>query len=336
MRQPRGDRRAPEWRIWLALGTVYLVWGSTYLAIRVVVETMPPLLSAGTRHLAAGLVIFGLLALRGGLGALRLRRAEWLGAGLVGLALLLGGNGLVMLGERDVPSGLAALIVGVVPLFVVVLRRLFGEKIGRGTVAGVVVGFAGVAVLVVPRGVSGSVEFGGTLLLILAAASWSAGSYFSRRLEMPFDPLASTGVQMLVGGAGLLLVGSLAGETALVQPAHFSGASLLALGYLVVLGSVVGYTAYTWALVHAPVSRVATYAYVNPVVAIFLGWAVLGEAVDLTVLLGAFLIIVSVGLVIRTESSVRNPRETLEEVPAGAADALPVAGDLLDELPPAD
>jgi drug/metabolite transporter (DMT)-like permease len=334
MRQARADRGAQEWQIWLALGTVYLVWGSTYLAIRVVVETMPPLLSAGSRHLVAGLIIFCLVALRGGLGALRLRRSEWLGAGLVGLALLLGGNGLVMLGERDVPSGLAALIVGVVPLFVVVLRRLFGERIGRGTILGVVVGFAGVAVLVVPRGVSGSVEFGGTLLLILAAASWSAGSYFSRRLDLPDDPLASTGAQMLAGGAGLLLVGALVGEPGLVQPDHFSTASLLSLAYLVVLGSVVGYTAYTWALAHAPVSRVATYAYVNPVVAIFLGWLVLDEQVDLTVLLGAVLIIVSVGLVIRTESpSRRSRRDIAGELPAGATGASPGAADLFEDSP---
>jgi drug/metabolite transporter (DMT)-like permease len=332
MRQARADLRAQEWQIWLALGTVYLVWGSTYLAIRVVVETMPPLLSAGGRHLVAGLIIFGLVALRGGLGALRLRRSEWLGAGLVGLALLLGGNGLVMLSERDVPSGLTALIVGIVPLFVVVLRRVFGERVGRGTILGVVVGFGGVAVLVVPRGVSGSVEFGGTLMVILAAASWSAGSYFSRRLDLPRDPLASTGAQMLVGGAGLLLVGGLVGESSLVQPEHFSTASLLGLGYLVVVGSVVGYTAYTWALAHAPVSRVATYAYVNPVVAIFLGWLVLGEQIDPTVALGAVLIIVSVSLVIRTETPSRRHREELaREVRADAANTAPAGSDLLDD-----
>lgn len=335
MRQARADLGAQEWQIWLALGTVYLVWGSTYLAIRVVVETMPPLLSAGGRHLVAGLVIFGLVALRGGLGALRLRRSEWLGAGLVGLALLLGGNGLVMLSERDVPSGLTALIVGIVPLFVVVLRRLFGERVGRGTILGVVVGFGGVAVLVVPRGVSGSVEFGGTLMVILAAASWSAGSYFSRRLDLPRDPLASTGAQMLVGGTGLLLVGGLVGETGLVQPDHFSTASLLGLGYLVVVGSVVGYTAYTWALAHAPVSRVATYAFVNPVVAIFLGWLVLGEQIDLTVALGAVLIIVSVSLVILTETPSRRSREKRARDVAIAADTPPAASDLPDD-PPAD
>lgn len=322
MRHARADRRAQEWQIWLALGTVYLVWGSTYLAIRVVVETMPPLLSAGTRQLVAGLIIFGLVALRGGRGALHLRRSEWLGAGLVGLALLLGGNGLVMLGERDVPSGLAALIIGVVPLWVVILRRVFGERVGSGTVVGVLIGFVGLAVLVVPRGLSGSVEFGGTVLLVLAAASWSAGSYFSRRLDMPVDPLASTGVQMLVGGSALLLAGGLAGEAALVQPDRFSTESLLSLVYLVIVGSVVGYTAYTWALAHAPVSRVATYAYVNPVVAIFLGALILHEQVDLTILLGAVLIIVSVGLVIRTESTPRRA-ETIADLAVEPAPASP-------------
>jgi drug/metabolite transporter (DMT)-like permease len=326
MRQARSERAAPEWQIWLALGTIYLVWGSTYLAIRVVVETMPPLLSAGVRHTVAALLIFGFLALRRGPGALRLRRSEWLGGGFVGLALLLGGNGLVMIGEQDVPSGLAALIVGIVPLFVVVLRTIFGERIGWGTVLGVVVGFVGVAVLVVPRGVGGSVEFVGTLLLILAAASWSFGSYFSKRLDLPVDPLASTGVQMLVGGTGLLLVGAVTGEAALVQPARFSFSSLLALVYLVVVGSVIGYTAYTWALAHAPVSRVATYAYVNPVVAIILGFLILDEPIDLTVLVGAVLIVVSVGLVIRTEARTRPARETLAEVATGAADGAPEAG----------
>ncbi len=333
MNDTRADQRAAEWQIWLALGTVYLVWGSTYLAIRVVVETMPPLLSAGTRHFVAGLILFGLLALRRGAGALHLTRREWLGAGLVGLALLLGGNGLVTLGERDVPSGLTALIVAVVPLWVVILRRVFGERVGRGTILGVVVGFVGVAVLVVPRGLGGSVEFGGTLLVLGAGLSWSLGSYFSKRLRLPFDPLASTGAQMLVGGGGLLIVGLVSGESALVQPAHFSQESVLALVYLILLGSVVGYTAYTWALAHAPVSRVATYAYVNPVVAIFLGALILNEIVDGAVLVGAALIVLSVVLVIRAESHSVHAEIVLEEAAPGAADALPAASQaIVDDL----
>jgi drug/metabolite transporter (DMT)-like permease len=142
-------RRAPEWQVWAALLIVYIVWGSTYLAISVVDETMPPLLAAGLRHLTAGTILFVLLLATRGVRALRLSRAEWLGAGFVGLALLLGGNGLVVLAETSVPSGLTALIIAVVPLFVVILRRIFGERVGLGTYVGVAVGFVGVGVLII-------------------------------------------------------------------------------------------------------------------------------------------------------------------------------------------
>jgi drug/metabolite transporter (DMT)-like permease len=317
MRAPRADVHAPEWQVWLALGIVYIVWGSTYLAIRVLVETMPPLLSAGVRHVVAGAIIVGILVARRGFGALRLRREEWLGAGLIGLALLLGGNGLVMLGERDVPSALTALIVAVVPLCVVVLRRIFGERVALGTTIGVVAGFAGVAVLIVPEGISGNVSFLGMLMIVAASISWSIGTYFSKRLQLPKDPLASTGAQMLVGGIALLVVGGLIGEAALVQPANFSTASLLSLGYLIIFGSVLAYTAYTWLLIHTSVSRVSTYAYVNPVVALFLGVVLLNEEVSPTMLIGAAIIVAAVWMVIRTESRRATP------TPAGALDAAP-------------
>lgn len=319
MRTARADVQVPEWQVWLALGIVYVVWGSTYLAIRVLVETMPPLLSGGTRHVVAGLIIFGLLVARRGRGALRLRREEWLGGGFIGLALLLGGNGLVMLGERDVPSGLTALIVAVVPLCVVVLRRIFGERVALGTIVGVVVGFAGVAVLIIPEGVSGSVNFIGMLMIVGASFSWSVGTFFSKRLQLPRDPLASTGVQMLVGGLALSIAGALTGEAGLVKPEQFSTASLLSLGYLIIFGSVLAYTAYTWVLIHASVSRVSTYAYVNPVVAVALGAVLLNEKIDTTMVVGAAMIIVAVWLVIRTESR--------RAAPVGALDASPEAGD---------
>jgi drug/metabolite transporter (DMT)-like permease len=327
MREPRTERHAPEWQIWAALGIVYVVWGSTYLAIRVVVETMPPLLTAGTRHVSAAVIIAVLLAAGGRRTSLRLSRAEWLGAGFVGLALLLGGNGLVMLGEREVPSALAALLVAVVPLWVVVLRRVFGERVALGTALGVVAGFAGVAFLIVPQGLGGDVALGGMLMVVLAGLSWSIGSYFSKRIELPHDPLVSTGAQMLVGGAGLLIVGALAGEFGLARFEDFSAGSLLALLYLVVFGSVVAYTAYTWALVHASVSRVSTYAYVNPVVAMVLGWALLNEVIDLTMLVGAALIIVSVGLVIRTESRLTQLTGALEASPAASAAVIEPDGE---------
>jgi len=322
MRTARPNRHAPEWQVWTALLIVYIVWGSTYLAISVVVQTMPPLLTAGFRHLTAGLILFGLLLLRRGARALRLSRREWFGAGFVGLALLLGGNGLVVLGERDVPSGLTALIIAVVPLFVVVLRRIFGERVALGTFAGVAVGFAGVAVLIVPHGISGDVSMFGMLLLVGASVSWAIGSFFSKTVTLPYDPLASTGAQMLVGGAGLLITGTLTGELGLAHFENFSTSSVVALLYLIVFGSVLAYTAYTWLLQHASVSRVATYAYVNPLVAIFLGALLLNEKIDAAIVIGAVMILVSVGVVIRTESS-RAPGDT----PTGAAEASPAASE---------
>ncbi|HEY5520584.1 MAG TPA: EamA family transporter [Candidatus Limnocylindrales bacterium] len=316
MHSARPNRLAPEWQIWTALLIVYVVWGSTYLAIRVVDETMPPLLAAGARHVSAGVIIFALLLVTKGPGALRLSRAEWFGAGFVGLALLLGGNGLVMLGERDVPSGLAALIIAVVPLFVVLLRRVFGERVASGTYVGVLGGFVGMAVLIVPHGVSGETNVVAMLMLVAASLSWAIGSYFSTRLRLPRDPLASTGAQMLVGGTSLAIVGTLAGEWGLVQVDRFSTDSVVALVYLIVFGSVVAYTAYTWVLQHATVSRVSTYAYVNPVVAIVLGALILNETVDVWILLGAAIIVIAVALVIRAEAK-RAPTEDIVEAEAG-------------------
>ena len=316
MRAPRASVLAPEWQVWLALGIVYVVWGSTYLAIRVMVETMPPLLSGGIRHVVAGVMIFAILLLRRGPGAFRLRRSELVGGAIVGLLLLLGGNGLVVLGEREVPSGLTALIVAVVPLCVVVLRWLFREKIATGTTIGVLAGFVGVAILIVPEGITGRVDVLSMLMIVGASISWSIGTFVSKRLDMPHEPLASTGVQMLAGGLALLVTGAGTGET--FQPGQFSTESVLSLAYLIVFGSVLAYTAYTWVLIHASVSRVSTYAYVNPVVAVFLGWLLLRETIDLTMIIGAAVIIVSVWIVIRTEA--RKPR-----LSAGAVEAEPVA-----------
>jgi drug/metabolite transporter (DMT)-like permease len=320
MGEQRVDKYAPEWQIWLGLAIIYIVWGTTYLAIRVVVDTMPPLLSGGARFVIAGAIIFAILVVRRGFGALRLERSEWIGAAVIGAALLLGGNGLVMLGERDVPSALAALIVAVVPLWVVILRRVFGERIARGTVIGVVVGFLGAAILIVPEGISGQVAIGGIVMLLLADVSWSLGTFYSKRLDLPRDPLASTGAQMLLGGALMLVVGVLFGELGLVRLERFSTPSVISFLYLIVLGSVLAYTAYTWLLQHAPVSRVATYAYVNPVVAIVLGVALLDERMTPTMLFGAALIVLSVAVVIRSE-------QRTGAHPTGAAEASPLASE---------
>jgi drug/metabolite transporter (DMT)-like permease len=315
------NRRAPEWQVWAALLIVYIVWGSTYLAISVVDETMPPLLAAGVRHLSAGTILFIILLAVRGSAALPRSRDEWLGASFVGLALLLGGNGLVVVAETTVPSGLTALIIAIVPLFVVLLRRIFGERVAIGTYAGIALGFVGVAVLVVPHGISGTVDMIGMLMLIGASLSWAIGTFFSKRVDLPADPLASTGVQMLAGGGSLLVAGVLTGESARVQLSSFSTASVVALGYLILLGSVLAYTAYTWLLQNTTVSRVSTYAYVNPLVAIVLGSLLLHEPIDVYIVLGAAMIVAAVVVVIRTEAR----RGPAPQAATGAAEAVPIA-----------
>jgi drug/metabolite transporter (DMT)-like permease len=256
---------------------------------------------------------------RSGPRVLRLSRAELIGATAVGWALLVGGNGLVMAGERDVPSGLAALIIAIVPLWVVLLRLVFRERIAVGTLLGVLVGFAGVAVLIVPRGITGSVEIAGMLMLIVAGASWAVGSYYSRRLSLPSDPLVSTAAQMVMGGVGLAAAGLATGEAGLFRPQSFSTESVASLFYLVVFGSLVGYTAYTWLLQNTSISKVSTYAYVNPVVALILGWAILSEEITSSIIVGGAMIVLAVGLVIRTEARPRADAGALEAPPAQAA-----------------
>jgi drug/metabolite transporter (DMT)-like permease len=286
----------------VALATIYLVWGSTYLAIRVMVETMPPLLSAGVRFAVAGAAFLAVLRLRKGGGSVWPTRAELAGAALIGTLLCFGGNGLVTVAERDVPSGLAALIIGAVPLWVVVMRSLHGDRVPRATLAGVLVGFAGLAVLLLPGERPEDAPLAWVLVVVAASISWAAGSFYSKRAPLPDDALVSTGWQMLLGGAGMVLVGSVAGELNDVEPAAFSTDSVLAFLYLIVFGSWLAFTAYVWLLKHAPISTVATYAYVNPVIAIFLGWAILSEEITVTVVAGATAIVLSVAVVVNRES----------------------------------
>src|ERR671937_2517242 len=216
--------------LWSALGTVYLVWGSTYLAIAIAVETLPPLLSAGLRFLTAGLLICLWLAVRRA--SLRATLSEVAGAATVGLLLLAGGNGLVVLAERTVPSGVAALIVASVPLWIVVLRALTGERVRGDLIGGVLLGLAGVAILVVPGGLNGTLDPFGVAILFGATISWALGTFVSPRLRSPRIALLSTAYQMLAGGAALVVAGFLHGEAAHLDPATFSLRSIVALGYL--------------------------------------------------------------------------------------------------------
>lgn len=307
--------------MWLALGTVYVVWGSTYLAIRVVVETLPPFLSAGVRFIVASAVLAAWLVARDGIGRLRVSWTQLRSAGIVGVSLLLFGNGFVQVGERDVPSGLAALLIGSVPLWVVVYRRIAGEPIGVSTLAGVLLGFAGVGFLALPRGI-GEIAPIGLAFILVASACWAWGTFVSKRLELPRDPLVSTTLQQLLGGIGLVAAALLTGEVFQLDPAAWSERSLVALGYLVVFGSLVAFSAYTWLLVHVPVSKVATYAYVNPVVAVVLGALVLAEPVTATILVGAAMVITAVAFIVRQQGPA--PAEQVID-PPGTQAARPVA-----------
>src|SRR5919201_456431 len=289
--------------LWSALGTVYLVWGSTYLAIAIAVETLPPLLSAGLRFLTAGVLICLWLAFRRE--SLRASLSEVAGAATVGLLLLAGGNGLVVLAERTVPSGVAALIVASVPLWIVVLRALTGERVRGDLIGGVLLGLAGVAILVVPGGLNGTLDPFGVAILFCATLSCALGTFVSPRLRSPRIALLSTAYQMLAGGAVLLVLGVLRGEAAHLDPASFSPRSLIALAYLVLFGSIVAFTAYTWLLQHAPVSLVATYAFVNPVVAVILGALVRSEPITPAIVVGAFVIVAAVAFIVWRQNAAR-------------------------------
>jgi len=313
--------RAPAWQVWTALSIVYVVWGTTYLAIRVVVDTIPPLLSASFRFLVAGAAYYLWLRFKQGRDAVRATPKQLRSCAIVGAALLLGGNGLVTVAEQTVSSSLAALMIASVPLWVIVMRKVTGERIATSTLVGVGIGFAGVAWLVLPGGRPEESTTIGIVLLIFAPMFWATGSFLSGRIDLPPNPFVSTAYQMLFGGLATLVVGGFRGEFGDVHLEEFSTPSLVALGYLVIFGSWVAFTAYVWALQNVPVSKVATYAYVNPVIAIALGWLVLDEQLTPTMLGAATIIIASVAMIVRRETgpSPKQRRvEAVEAVPAGA------------------
>jgi drug/metabolite transporter (DMT)-like permease len=295
---PGRAEAAPPWKIWTALWIVYIVWGSTYLAIALMVETIPPLMGAGTRFIAVGLILLPILAWRRGASVWRPTRAELLSAGFVGL-MLPGANAVISVAEKTVPSGLAALLVASIPLWVILLRRLTGERIAWRSIGAVLVGFGGLVLLLHP---SGDATIFGLLACVGAALMWAIGSFASPRISLPRDPLVSTAWQSLLGGLAVFACGLVAGELGDVHFAEFSGRSVFGLFYLITFGSLLAFTSYAWLLQNAPISKVSTYAYVNPVVAIALGWLFLDEGVTVTTLVGAGIIVGSVALVIKSEA----------------------------------
>jgi len=317
--QEVGDPPAawPEWRIWLALWTVYIVWGSTYLGIRVVVETAPPLISAGARFSSAGLLVYAFLFLRHGRERVRLTLRQTAGAAAVGACLVLGGNGMVSIAEQTVPSSFAALIYASIPLWIVLLRALSRERPPTATLIGVAVGYLGLAILLLPGARPGEVSVGWALVLCAGAFAWAIGSFYSRRLPLPADAALAMAATTICGGAVTLTVGLLAGEGSDLDFAALSSRSLVGFVYLVLIGSVVGFSAYVWLLKNAPISKVATYAYVNPLVALFLGWLILSEDIRPSSLIGAAIIVASVAFVVTRESA---------DVAAGEGNVAPPGG----------
>ncbi|HEX6232651.1 MAG TPA: EamA family transporter [Jiangellaceae bacterium] len=309
-------RRSTSAAVWLALVTVYIIWGSTYLAIRVVVESgIPPILGMGVRFLVAAAIMMAILAARDGFSSLKISWIELRGAAIMGLLLLAGGNGLVAIAEQTVPSGLAALIIGAVPLWFVLLRFSGGDRPRALTWFGVLVGFAGIAAISLPRGGIDGVEYWGVVLLLAATISWAIGSYLSPRLHLPRQTMVAVSYEMLAGGA-LMTAGSvLFSDTRTFEVGDVTADGWIALGYLVVFGSLLGFTAYAYALANAPLSLVGTYAYINPVVAVILGWAILAEPITAVVIGGGTLVVIGVALVVSAERPRQPKPEPTTPVP---------------------
>jgi drug/metabolite transporter (DMT)-like permease len=301
-----------------AFAAVYIVWGSTYLAIRIAIESFPPLLLAGCRHLLAGLILYPIVRWKTGV---RPTAAHWRAAVVTGILLLCLGNGGVCWAEQKVPSGVTALLVATVSLWLVIVDwlRPGGTRPVPRVVAGLVMGFAGLVLLVGPAHLGGSkrVNLVGAVVLLLASFFWACGSLYSKHGGMPSSPLLGVAMQSLSGGVVLWITGLLAGEYHSLHLAAVSMRSWLALGYLVVFGSGIGFTAYIYILKKSTAAKVATYAFVNPVVALFLGWLIAGESITLRTALAAMVILTAVILVItaphRTPIQTTQPKAAVAE-----------------------
>lgn len=300
----------------VALALVYVVWGSTYLAIRYAVETLPPFSMAAVRFLIAGALLYGWARLRG---AQRPSGIHWRSAAVVGGLLLLGGNGCVVWAEQAIDSSTAALLVTTTSLWMVLLDwGVRGRRPRVGVVVSLLVGFGGVALLVgpgalEPGALGGEARWGPNLAVLLGAFLWASGSVYGQGAPRPAAPLLGSGMEMLAGGVGLLVLGILVGEPQRFEWGEASAASVAGLIYLIVFGSLVGFTAYSWLLRNASLPLVSTYAYVNPVVAVALGWAIAGEEPTLRTGIASTIIVASVAVITTLQ---RRPRPSPADAPA--------------------
>jgi drug/metabolite transporter (DMT)-like permease len=281
-----------------AFAAIYLIWGSTYLAIRYAIETLPPLLMMGIRHLSAGALLYAWTRWRG---TPRLQWREWVQPVLIGAVLFLGGHGSLAWAEQRVPSGIAALLVATLPMWIVVLARAKGteRKFTKRALSGLVLGFLGVAVLFGPDVLrhSGEVNLVGAAVVLFGTFLWAVGTIWMRSVKMPESPAISSAIQMLGGGVALMIAAAFTHETARFHLSAVSGRSWMALAYLVLFGSIIAFTAYSWLHMVATPSRVATYAYVNPVVAVVLGWLLASEPMGAFTVVAMIVILAGVALV---------------------------------------
>ncbi|MDX1662525.1 MAG: drug/metabolite exporter YedA [Candidatus Promineifilaceae bacterium] len=324
----------PRWKVVLAFAAVYLIWGSTYLAIRFAVETLPPFLLAGVRFLSAGAIMLAIARSRA---APWPTWRQWRSTLVVGALLLMGGNGGVTWAEQFVPSGLVALLIASVPVWMVLMDwlRPGGVRPSAQVFVGLALGLVGLVLLIGPGTVvgGGSIDPLGAAVVLLAAFSWAAGSIYSRGADSPPSPFMATAMQMLNGGALLIILGVVSGEVARFQPEAVSTRSVLSLLYLIFFGAIVGYTAYIWLLRVTTAARASTYAYVNPVVAVFLGWALADEPLTARILIAAAIIVGAVMIintyrVRRRSPSAQEPSDEAARQPAvDPADGLSEAAD---------
>jgi drug/metabolite transporter (DMT)-like permease len=299
-----GRSHASRAQIIAAFATIYVIWGSTYLAIRYAVETIPPFVMGGVRFLISGTILYLWSRYRG---APRPTRIHWRNAIIAGGFLLLGGNGAVMWAEQFVPSGLTALLVSILPFWLVIIEwvRPPRKRPSGAVLVGLILGFVGIIVLVGPSsaGGHGNVAPLGALVLILGSLSWAIGSFWSRDAQLPASGLLTTGMEMLGGGALLMIVGALSGEFAQLDIHAISKASAIGLLYLVTFGSLLGFTSYIWLLDKVSPARLGTYAYVNPLVAVMLGWAIAGERLSIRTGVAAAIVICAVALITTARST---------------------------------
>jgi drug/metabolite transporter (DMT)-like permease len=291
-------------RVWLALVTVYVVWGSTFIALAIAVRDLPPLIAMSARHLVAGAILLAVALPRGDRERDPVGRPQIRAAFVFGGLLFLVGHGSLAWAQQTVPAGVAALLVGSIPIWMALLdRAAYGRRLHGSAYAGFVLGFVGLAFLVDPFG-EGSVDRLGAIAILFGALSWAAGSLYSRGAPLPKRPLVSAGLGSLCGGILLLASSILTGE---LGDARWTAAALFSVAYLIVVGSLVGFTAYVWLLRAAPTSLVATYAYVNPIVAVILGWMLLGEQITLRMVVSGGAIVVAVALIVRASGMAVEP-----------------------------